>query len=381
MKTTGVGRRCRVPIHAPTPRGAGSVLDGSVQINGSARVEDGGKILGGALIGSTAGPSGRGVGSLVVSGVGSQVTGGNIALSNDVFAAENSILRVEAGGRVDAVALQDAIDARGDPGHIEVDGIGSTIEILNQAASVNLFNVDVEVANSGTFSVRGPGMALNFRTLEVIGPDSLVWGERIGFFGQAALAGGTIRADDVVEVLGTNAGLRGEGRVEGVLNAVTGFVLPEGDGTPSRPVAGRLVVDGSAFFEPASDLNLFVNGREAGEFSVLAVTGDLVLEGELNVVFSFGQFAEIFNSPPVPGDSFPVIEVAGSSTLNPTAITVIGGPPPEPPFALARRGNIVSLVVPEPATALAQAAVLTTLVGLRRSRRRSAASTRRMRSR
>lgn len=278
----------------------------------------------------------RSRGEVTVTGTDSTWQAGHLMLGDD---GRGSLL-VEQGGRVTT--------SRADIGHT-ANGIGDATVMWRGRLDAD---TDVIVGNEGrgTLAVGQHGVVNVGRMLRV-GLESEISVQRGRRGGIVNVGEGAPPAPGFLRV-GPGGVLGGKG----VINA--DVVIVGGEVSPGQS-PGVLTINGDFLQNAGSVLTMEIAGTTPGvQYDQLFVTGDLTLDGDVNVQFLDGFI-------PMRGDVFELF--AGSATTFSGRLNVLGAPA-NLQFASSISGGGLSLtVVPEPPTvALGLIGLLVTLAGCRR---------------
>ena len=279
-------------------------------------------------------------------GSGSKVVAGSVVMGAGSTGSGN--VKVTGGGRLEVSGVL-SIGSAGnavltvDGGHAERTGAGKVTEIHSRgtlAIRAGQFHEREELIVNGAMAINPTNGAASIGTLP------------IGIPGQLSVrTGGT---------------LKGTGTIIGKVAVFGGDNNFDGRVRPANST-GTLTIDGD-YEQTGGQLGIEIGGTAAGQFDVLAVTGDAAIGGELLLEFIDG-FA------PRQGDTFNFLDIDGALSGAFEEIEVRNLMPGFQ-FDLRRDGGGLTMValndgvfIPEPATLAMLCAGMTTILFCRYTRR------------
>ena len=187
----------------------------------------------------------------------------------------DTVFNVTGGSMADGAALSD-----GGSGNGAFNLVGGTFTV----AGSNVIDTAISIQD-GTFDVLAGGMLNDIGSPIVIYTDT----------------NGTLNIDGQVY-----ADVFNDGTLSGI-GSVNGNVTNGGDFNPGNS-PGTFTINGDLVLLPSSNLNMEIAGLDVGQYDVLDVKGDVILDGKMNifVITSSGYYAQL-------NDTFTTIKWLSSS--------------------------------------------------------------------
>lgn len=260
-------------------------------------------------------------GELRVKGEGSSLNGTNVLVHGTNF-GDTAFLNVDSGGMISLLTL-DAVNGAevvvGDGGHLVTTSARVGGGAFDDEFGPTLYGGNGEAVVAVT-SVSSPtSWDVQSLTIGGSGIDPLVAdasGEVIISGAQATIVASSI-------VIEKDGQLNGNGTVIAPNVSLHGGLITARIQSAGSPLAGlsstnTLLIDGNIDTTDDAVIRTDIAGEQFGQYGVLNVTGDAVINGvvELNFVEGFG---------PSMGDQFDVLVVGGSSSFGPGMSTQVTG--------------------------------------------------------